>query len=99
MERIQGDYLANRHSLGVRGVAVPYSPKGGVIAVDTEEITAAADTGSGDGLTCVDSSADLLGVEKLDKWRFRRPERPYFLSRLAICKLSEDLMIHFKDVS
>ncbi len=94
MERFRANYLSTN---GRRGVAIPDSPKSGSRAVvDNQSISAGIDsgsTGSGNGgeLTCVDSSADLLSVEKkLDRWRFRRPQQQqtYLVSCLTTCRLS-----------
>jgi hypothetical protein len=91
MDRFRANYLPTD---GRRGVAIPDSPKSE--AVDNKSISAGMDSGStGSGnsgeLTCVDSSADLLSVEKkLDRWRFRRPQQQqtYLVSCLTTCRLS-----------
>jgi hypothetical protein len=91
MERFRANYLSSDDR---RCVAIPDSPKSGSKEADNQSSSAGIDSGStGSGnsgeLTCVDSSADLLSVEKkLDRWRFRRPQQQqtYFVSCLTTCK-------------
>jgi hypothetical protein len=54
----------------------------------------AASTSSSGELTCVDSSADLISAEQLDRWRFQRSSWKYVTCFLGTCMLLSTVMKH-----